>query len=170
MHEQRMQLYILKRHFVHMAVMLAVFVTSISYTLLNFPESRHGYETFLAGVIGLPCFLCLTILKGPSSPTLHCAPRTLQLPFSMQPKIRNSVTVKVICFHRTSNGPYNSVFYGIISYLYQNFILYDYLWMSCSPQHVTEWKSKSLLGHLFSDWQQGVLQLFNRDCSRTRER
>ena len=104
MHEQRMQIYILKRHFVHMAVMLAVFVTSISYTLLNFPESRHGYETFLAGVIGLPCFLCVTILKGPSSPTLHCAPRTLQLPFSMQPKIRNSVTVKVICFHRTSNG------------------------------------------------------------------
>ena len=65
MHEQRMQIYILKRHFVHIAVMLTVFVTSISYTLLNFPESRHVCETFLAGVIALPCFLCATILKGP---------------------------------------------------------------------------------------------------------
>ena len=63
-HEQRMQIYILKRHFVHTAVMLTVFVTSVSYTLLNFPESRHACETCLAGVIALLCFLCATILKG----------------------------------------------------------------------------------------------------------
>ena len=48
------------------------------------------------------------------------------------------------------------------SYIYWIFIFYDYLCMTCSSQHVLEWKGKLLLNHLL-EWQQGVPQLFNCD-------